>query len=95
MSCCDGADKIKTIIIELNTQIADLILERQKIVEKHELIRDQYKYFIYTPYRDFYMIQELQTKYNETELKLLKPIFESLIRDSYNHYKLLNPKSIE
>ena len=35
MSCCDGADKIKTIIIELNTQIADLILERQKIVEKH------------------------------------------------------------
>ena len=36
MSCCDETDVIKTKIIKINTRIADLILERQKMFEQHE-----------------------------------------------------------
>lgn len=95
MSCCDRMDIIKTKIIKINTQISDLILERQQIFEHYESLRCQYKYYIYTPYRDFYMIQELQEKYNEKDLRLLKPVFESIIRYSYKQYKLFNHDSIE
>lgn len=88
MSCCDENDNIKTKIIELNYQIANLILERQQFYNKYEKIRDNYKYYIYSSYSDFYMIQELQKKYNKNELALLKPIFDTLIKYSHIYYKL-------
>lgn len=92
MSCCDRANLIKTDILDLNKQIAELILERQKKVDKYEDIISDNKFYFYSEYRAFYMIKALEEIYNETDFKLIKPIFESIIKNSAHHRNLLNYK---
>jgi hypothetical protein len=95
MSCCDGSNGIKAEIIEINNKIATLILERQEKITLYEVAMKQYKFYFYSEYRDLYMIQSLEKTYDTTDFKLIKPIFESIIKNSAHHRNLLNYKSNE
>jgi hypothetical protein len=90
MSCCDRANLIKTDILNLNMQIAELILKRQKKVDKYEATISDTKFYFYSEYRDFYMIKALEEIYETNDLKLIKPIFESIIKNSAYHRNFVN-----
>ena len=93
MSCCDRSEDIKDNIIELNNKIANLILERQKQITLYEALMSKYKFYFYSEYRDLCMIQLLEKTYDTTDFKLIKPIFESIIKNSAYHHNLLNYNS--
>ena len=95
MSCCDDSDDIKVGIIDINNKIAKLILERQEKIISYEAKMKQYKFYFYSEYRDLYMIRALEETYDTIEFKLIKPIFESIIKNSAHHYNLLNYKATE
>ncbi len=71
-------------IDNLNSQIANLLLERKRLSEQIGNKKRQLGIPVYDPHREAVIFEDIKGAYNESEFNYLNPIFKTIIITSRN-----------
>lgn len=74
----------RTQIDNLNSQIANLLLERKILSEQIGNKKRQLGIPVYDPRREAIIFEGIKNTYNESEFNYLNPIFKTIIETSRN-----------
>ena len=71
-------------IDNLNSQIANLLLERKKLSEKIGNKKRKLGIPVYDPWREAVIFEGIKGTYNDSEFNYLNPIFKIIVETSRN-----------